>query len=349
MHIKILLLITFLITTVFAINHHQILLRQGAIDTTRAPQAHDESFLSSLLHKTTAWIGGMHFEEEEEKLGTYLFHLNEAKSFDTTISELKKMGIRIGDYIPFRTFIGTGTPSQVKRARRVSGVKWIGKYESKHKMPNEDVLKKHMDWHVSTYGGLKSGGRKLHQLKDEVDFLIFANTAPHNSKQELQKQVDIWQSELKRQLGDSLLKMKAVSNSKIAVGVKGSNAATHVSKYLSADGLIHWVEVKPPAITHNKYASQLVQSYKEPSKRPLWNRGINGKGQIIGVGDTGIDIYHCLFYDDQPVPFVANMSQPPPVSKHRKFAAYWEYMDRVDSRQGHGTHVVSDVWKTLIF
>jgi subtilisin family serine protease len=31
--------------------------------------------------------------------------------------------------------------------------------------------------------------------------------------------------------------------------------------------------------------------------QPMWNAGLTGTGQVIQVGDTGVDQYHCLFHD----------------------------------------------------
>jgi subtilisin family serine protease len=83
----------------------------------------------------------------------------------------------------------------------------------------------------------------------------------------------------------------------------------------------------------------LVQSYSAPESKPIWNRGITGEGQIVGIGDTGLDTYHCFFYDEKnAVPYQRTQGQNV-VSKHRKINAFWEYMDKTDSMNGHGTHV----------
>jgi subtilisin family serine protease len=78
----------------------------------------------------------------------------------------------------------------------------------------------------------------------------------------------------------------------------------------------------------------------------LTGRGLNGEGQTIGIADTGLDIYHCFFYDDsKDVPYQRNRMDNNPDTGHRKIAAYWAYMDKIDSAGGHGTHVVSSSQK----
>jgi subtilisin family serine protease len=62
---------------------------------------------------------------------------------------------------------------------------------------------------------------------------------------------------------------------------------------------------------------------------------------IIGMGDTGLDILHCMFRDDG-VPFLAtgrDDRQYPYFngSLHRKIAYYRMIADAVDE-EGHGTH-----------
>src|SRR5690606_8433835 len=168
-----------------------------------------------------------------------------------------------------------------------------------------------------------------------------ATVAPHDSKEQLQKQAQKWLNELRKLLGDKISSLIAVSSKKIAAGVKGSDAALETQKFLSKDGLVHWVEAKPPSFAHNKYAAQLGQSYKTPTEHVPGKRGLTGAAQGIGVGDTGLDVYHCSFYDDKnPVPYQRNLDEKPK-STHRKLAAFWEYMDKYDSFKGHGSHVAA--------
>ena len=35
----------------------------------------------------------------------------------------------------------------------------------------------------------------------------------------------------------------------------------------------------------------------------LWARGLNGRGQVAAIADTGLDVQHCMFYDDLDLPF----------------------------------------------
>jgi len=72
--------------------------------------------------------------------------------------------------------------------------------------------------------------------------------------------------------------------------------------------------------------------------RPIHDRGLNGKGQIVTVFDSGVDSLHPFFYDPNvPTPFDrANYS-------HRKIVRIIPKADKYDAPNGHGTHVCGTV------
>lgn len=58
---------------------------------------------------------------------------------------------------------------------------------------------------------------------------------------------------------------------------------------------------------------------------------------LIGVGDSGVDVYSTFFYDPSNS---VKYGQSNPDSKHRKIALYYAYADDHDNETGgHGTHV----------
>lgn len=68
--------------------------------------------------------------------------------------------------------------------------------------------------------------------------------------------------------------------------------------------------------------------------RSLYHHGLTGKGQVISVSDSGLDSYHCSFYDP-------NVSTPfkTPNFNHRKIVLYDPVADDKEGERGHGTHV----------
>lgn len=84
--------------------------------------------------------------------------------------------------------------------------------------------------------------------------------------------------------------------------------------------------------------------YRTPDAHVFWDAGLDGRNQIVGIGDSGIDMHSCFFSDPQ-VPFV-----PPTNSKewssdtHRKVVYYWGMADEYfQDLVGHGTHTAGSI------
>jgi hypothetical protein len=59
---------------------------------------------------------------------------------------------------------------------------------------------------------------------------------------------------------------------------------------------ICWVGVVPDVVPLNSEAQWVTQSRKKES-RPFFDIGLDGKGQVIGIADTGLDTDNCYFWD----------------------------------------------------
>ena len=84
-------------------------------------------------------------------------------------------------------------------------------------------------------------------------------------------------------------------------------------------------------------------------------RGFTGLGEIIGVGDTGLDLRSCFFNGSTTahVDFCSAASPTFDLSQ-RKVVQYVAYQDERDEYGGHGTHVagtavgsISSAWDSL--
>lgn len=76
-------------------------------------------------------------------------------------------------------------------------------------------------------------------------------------------------------------------------------------------------------------------------------RGIDGRGQIVGMSDTGFDYRSCNFASGtDPIPFTgvprSNINQVTDAT-HRKLVAYYPFADDKDYEGGHGTHCAGSV------
>ena len=75
---------------------------------------------------------------------------------------------------------------------------------------------------------------------------------------------------------------------------------------------------------------------------PLQTAGVTGAGQVVNVGDSGLDFGSPSFLDEETV----TPSQAVPIvtsDTHRKVSAYYSFIDGVDYVAGHGTHVSGTV------
>ncbi|WIA11875.1 hypothetical protein OEZ85_011961 [Tetradesmus obliquus] len=122
---------------------------------------------------------------------------------------------------------------------------------------------------------------------------------------------------------------------------------SEVLHWLSSQAAVHWLAPRPRLFLQNSIASMIVQDngvspsadYKAPDSHLFWQAGLDGKGQVIGIGDSGIDMNSCYFRDP------ANPFNPSPDSKewispnHRKVVYYYGIADTTFRDQvGHGTH-----------
>ena len=126
---------------------------------------------------------------------------------------------------------------------------------------------------------------------------------------------------------------------RLAVPREGVRAAV-----LSASRLdfVNWIEPELEHRVFNHIASEVLQigskgedldaGFYDPRRRPFWARGWTGDGEVVGVGDTGLDTRSCFFYDpDHDVG-----------AEHAKVIGYRGFADYEDT-SGHGTHVCGSI------
>jgi subtilisin family serine protease len=84
--------------------------------------------------------------------------------------------------------------------------------------------------------------------------------------------------------------------------------------------------------------------YRTPESTVFWDAGLDGRGQIVGIGDSGIDMDSC-FFNDPAVPFEAlTGSKEWANPAHRKVVYYWGMADETfRDLVGHGTHTAGSI------
>lgn len=113
----------------------------------------------------------------------------------------------------------------------------------------------------------------------------------------------------------------------------------NVAKMLSLRREILWLEWLPPVYPLVRWAKGVVQS-NSYSNTPLFDLGLTGKDEIVGVADTGIDMKSCYFYDTEHKTPVNTINL-----NHRKVVQYITQpsTDQFDGGEAHGTHVSSTI------
>ncbi|MCU0304533.1 MAG: S8 family serine peptidase [Thermoanaerobaculales bacterium] len=104
-------------------------------------------------------------------------------------------------------------------------------------------------------------------------------------------------------------------------------------------------EAQAPIRLRNAASAGRCQS-GEPGSTPIFDRGLHGEGQVIGIMDTGLDVDDCRF-DDPAGPPALNPAIGTEVSaEHRKvlavdfhWSADWPPLPESWDSHGHGTHV----------
>lgn len=75
-----------------------------------------------------------------------------------------------------------------------------------------------------------------------------------------------------------------------------------VAEWLAAQPEVEWVELRQEGRLHNWQAAAIVQAganprdpdassagpQAQPDLHPIWEAGLRGEGQLLGVGDSGV-------------------------------------------------------------
>ena len=139
-----------------------------------------------------------------------------------------------------------------------------------------------------------------------------------------------------------------------------------VAAGLAQSGLVPPGLLPPPsssASSPSAAAAAALLASSLPGAFPLWEAGIRGQGQVLGMGDTGLDYDHCLFVDPSLQPPLSSPSTTTTTtattaplrqlpfafserdgtryfasSTHRKLAYYRALSGDAVDGSGHGTH-----------
>lgn len=221
--------------------------------------------------------------------------------------QLTDLDCRIDEYVPDFAFLVTMDDAVSQEVGKLSFVQGIARYRPEHK------IRKNLG---DRMGNLRNQAVPPGKPRDQADAILVRVDSADGLSALL--------AAVHREKGEVL----DVGRDMAAVRM----AAAGISRLAELEEIL-WIEEAPDLRLFNETTSWTIQS-SVPYHTPLWDRGIRGRGQIVGIGDTGLD------YD---MPWFHDPAARPIGPAHRKVVGYTPYADDYDGDFGHGTHVAGTV------
>lgn len=220
------------------------------------------------------------------------------------LEELTGAGARIQHYVPNYAFLVRVDARDRAAIEALPFVTWTGLYHPAYRISGQSEM------------SLRSG-------RGEYQALLFDDGNVPSVVQEI------------RALGGTIEDFTDNGINKI---VRFSVDRSHMTSVASFDD-VQWIEPREHFVTSNSSA-QWVDMTNITNNRKVWDQGIDGTGQIVMVGDSGIRTSHNQFRDAAIT--ITTFGDYP---THRKVVAYKKATDSSDILFGdtagasyHGTH-----------
>jgi subtilisin family serine protease len=212
---------------------------------------------------------------------------------------LAQAGVSVGDYVPMNAFIVTLDRADAVAADGLEFVRWFGEFRT--------------EWKLAP--GL--GARPLQtperlELDGVGSAIVVVSLFQETTTDELMAHLGALegaQAHWAQPIGSGL---------SVAATVQKKDLAG-----LASLASVQFVEDAPELTLRNDTDRWIVQS-NVPNSTPLYQRGLHGEDQVLGLLDTRLDRNHCSFRDTQPIGPL-----------HRKILAY----NASTGAEFHGTHV----------
>ena len=133
------------------------------------------------------------------------------------------------------------------------------------------------------------------------------------------------------------------------VGVESGRAClANLVATLALEPNVVNVYLRPHDAVLNDVGKSIVQGKTSSSNvHPYDDVGLDGTGQIVGVGDSGVDDHHCFFENTDGSSVEKSKSTTADSSNtdltNRKIVQYISYQNGGDITGGHGTHVCGTI------
>lgn len=226
----------------------------------------------------------------------------------------QRHGLQLDKYFPNYTYLERVGKGQLAGIRALQFFRWNGNYEPVYKIAPQ------------------VGQGKFESPQRRAQTGIIVNVICN-------KEVDVREfSQRLRGLGYRVLQVfdlsKQNAGSRVRLRVNNLNEVRRLALLYE----VMWIEEEGDISIDNGNESGLIQS-NNTTQTPVYNRGIRGEGQIVGVIDAPLDMNHCFFND----PLVTNAGPT-----HRKVVGFRQltaspFGAAANCSTGHGTHTSGTV------
>ena len=274
---------------------------------------------------------------------------------DTLRASLDAHGGCLSEVVPVQSWIAVGGPDAARAAAAVPGVKWIGPLRP------EDAIARAWDpilaaidagdepqirrvlANVESFGGRVSI-EVFHPPLDADDVAV--------TRELVNALVALITEDIVEVSGDPFASVTASSGGRFAMVIVSFGSLPRTIKWLSSRRAVHRVSPRQMVRSMSRLSPFDVKRLKNAKSRsllnyeatevvqggelagvytktPFYDAGIMGAGQVVGSGDSGLEVRHCAF------------SASGKVAMHRSTTG-----DMADF-SGHGTHVVGSIVGSL--
>lgn len=214
-------------------------------------------------------------------------------------ARLSAAGVRVRTYLPDNAWIADVAQVDSQELSRLGFVRWAGRYQDEWKLSPEI-------------------GRRIYFTPERlaiaaraevvVEITLFSG-APAGPTLEAVSAIG----------GATVTRVEQTGEDVTIVAVLPRAAVPRLARLPD----VQFVEDAPDVTLRNNSNRWIVQS-NIPDQTPLYENGLHGEGQILGLLDTRVKESHCSFDDSVP-----------PGENHRKILAY----NAPEGSDTHGTHV----------